>query len=122
MSESRITNHESRIIGRPTKRVEGLEKITGATRYAEDLKLPGMLYARLLLSPHPHARVTRLRKDDALAVPGVVAVITEGDLPDGVSSKIMVDGDETRYTGQPVAAVLAESEEAAADGLERLAA
>ncbi|MBI2247793.1 MAG: xanthine dehydrogenase family protein [Armatimonadetes bacterium] len=122
MSESRITNHESRIIGRPTKRVEGLEKITGATRYVEDLKLPGMLYARLLLSPHPHARIARLRKDDALAVPSVVAVITEDDLPNGVSSKMMVDGDETRYTGQPVAAVLAESEEAAADGLERLAA
>lgn len=122
MSESRITNHESRVVGRPTKRVEGLEKITGAVRYTEDLRLPGMLYARLLLSPHPHARVTRLRKEDALSVPGVVAVITEEDLPDSVSSNMMAGAGEVQYTGQPVAAVIAESEAAAADGLERLAA
>lgn len=109
------------VAGKPTKRVEGLEKITGAARYTEDLRLPGMLSARLLLSPHPHARVTRLPKEKALQVPGVVAVITEDDLPEGVSSEILA-GDEPRYTGQPVAVVLAETEAAAADGLEQLAA
>lgn len=113
---------ELRVVGTPTKRVEGLEKVTGAARYTEDLLLPGMLYARLLLSPHPHARVTHLRKEDALAIAGVLAVMTEDDLPDGVSSNMMAAGGEARYTGQPVAVVLAESEAAAADGLERLAA
>lgn len=108
------------VVGRPTKRVEGLEKITGSARYTEDIHLPGTLYGRLLLCPHPHARIMRLRKEDALAVPGVVGVFTEGDLPEGVSSKLMADG-EARYTGQPVAAVLAESEVAATDAAERLA-
>lgn len=113
---------ETRVVGKATKRVEGLEKVTGAARYTEDVKLAGMLYGRLLLSPHPHARLTRIRKEDALSVSGVVAVITEDDLPDGVSSNLMAADGEARYTGQPVAAVLAESEAAAADGLERLAA
>ncbi|HET6781919.1 MAG TPA: xanthine dehydrogenase family protein molybdopterin-binding subunit [bacterium] len=113
---------EARVVGKATKRVEGLEKVTGAARYTEDVKLAGMLYGRLLLSPHPHARLTRIRKEDALSVSGVVAVLTEDDLPDGISSNMMAAGGEARYTGQPVAAVLAESEAAAADGLERLAA
>ncbi len=119
--ESRVTSHQSRVVGRPTKRIEGLEKVTGAAKYTEDLYLPGMLHARLVLSPHPHARVVRLPKDEALTVPGVVAVITEADLPEGVSSQIMA-GEEARYTGQPVAAVLAETEAAAVDGADRLTA
>lgn len=108
-------------VGKPTKRIEGLEKITGSARFTEDLRLPGMLYGRLLLSPHPHARVTRLAKEAALRVPGVAAVLTEEDLPDDVSSEMMAEGGEAVYTGQPVAVVLAESEAAAADGLDRLA-
>jgi CO/xanthine dehydrogenase Mo-binding subunit len=113
---------DTRIVGKRTKRVEGLEKVTGAARYTEDLMFPGMLYARLLLSPHPHGRVTRIRKEDALAVSGVVAVLMEEDLPDGASISLLAADGEARYTGQPVAVVLAESEAAAADGLERLAA
>lgn len=110
-----------RVVGKPTRRIEGLEKVTGSARYTEDLRLPGMLHVRLVLSPYPHARVARVPKEDALQVPGVVAVITESDLPDGVSSQLLAD-DEARYTGHPVAAVLAESEAAAADGADRLAA
>jgi CO/xanthine dehydrogenase Mo-binding subunit len=113
---------DTRIVGKRTKRVEGLEKVTGAASYTEDLMFPGMLYARLLLSPHPHGRVTRIRKEDALGVAGVVAVLMEEDLPDGVSINLLAADGEARYTGQPVAVVLAESEAAAADGLERLAA
>jgi len=112
---------QSRVVGKPTKRIEGLEKVTGSARYTEDLRLPGMLHVRLVLSPYPHARVARVPKDEALQVPGVVAVITEADLPEGVSSQLLAD-DEARYTGHPVAAVLAESEAEAADGVDRLAA
>src|SRR5438876_679817 len=107
--ESRITSRESRVVGKPTKRIEGLEKVTGAARYTEDLYLPGMLHARLVLSPHPHARVVAVPREIALAVPGVAAVVTEADLPEGVSSQLLAD-DETRYTGQPVAAVLTPAE------------
>ena len=115
-----MTKNDTRSIGRPVKRIEGLEKVTGATRYTEDLLLPGSLHARLVLSPHPHARIVRMDPDPARAVPGVVAVVTESDLPDGVSSDLLA-GDETRYTGEPVAVVVAESAAAADDGAERLA-
>src|SRR2546430_3398401 len=119
--ESRITSRESRVVGKPAKRIEGLEKVTGSARYTEDLYLPGMLHARLVLSPHPHARVVAVPREIAVAVPGVAAVVTEADLPEGVSSQLLAD-DETRYTGQPVAAVLAETEAAAGDGADRPAA
>jgi CO/xanthine dehydrogenase Mo-binding subunit len=111
----------TRVVGKATKRVEGMEKVTGTARYTEDLSLPGMLYARLVLSPHPHARVVRIPAALAMQVSGVVAVLTASDLPAGVTHKIMA-GEETRYTGQPVAVVLAETEAAAADGADRLAA
>src|SRR5574337_1027837 len=104
-----------RVVGKATKRVEGMEKVTGAARYTEDLSFPGMLFARLVLSPHPHARVVRIPVAIARQVPGVVAVLTARDLPAGVTHKIMA-GEETRYTGHPVAVVLAETEAAATDG------
>ncbi|HVH30478.1 MAG TPA: xanthine dehydrogenase family protein molybdopterin-binding subunit, partial [bacterium] len=111
----------TRVVGKATKRVEGMEKVTGTARYTEDLSLPGMLSARLVLSPHPHARVVRIPAAGAIQVPGVVAVLTASDLPAGVTHKVMADK-ETRYTGQPVALVLAETEAAAADAADRLAA
>src|SRR2546422_6556922 len=110
---------ESHVVGKPTKRIEGLEKVTGAARYTEDLYLPGMLHGRLILSPHPHARVVRVPREITLAVPGVVAVVTEGDLPEGVSSQLLAH-EEVRYTGQPGAVGLAEREAAAGDGADPL--
>ncbi len=109
------------VVGKAHKRVEGLEKITGATRYTEDLRLPGMLHARVLTSPHPRAQVVRLERDPALAIPGVIAVITGSDLTRlGSAARGLLAGDQTSYTGEPVAVVLGETEEAAADGLEAL--
>lgn len=110
------------VVGKPTKRIEGLGKVTGSARYTEDLQLPGMLHARLLLSPHPHARMSRLPKAAALAVPGVVSVVTEEDLPEGVSSHLLARHGEALYSGHPVAVVLAEADSAAADAVERLGA
>lgn len=109
------------VIGKPHKRVEGLEKITGNTKYTEDLRLPGMLHARVLVSPHPKARIVRLDRRPALDVPGVVAVVTSADLaPLGGGARGLLAGGQTAYTGEPVAVVLGESEEAAADGLDAL--
>ncbi|MDR7543529.1 MAG: xanthine dehydrogenase family protein molybdopterin-binding subunit [Armatimonadota bacterium] len=109
------------VIGKATKRIDGREKVTGAARYTEDLRLPGMLHARLLLSPYPRARVAIVDRDAALRVPGVRAVVTAADLaPVGGDAAGLLAGPTTRYTGQPVAVVLAESEQAAADGLHAL--
>ncbi len=110
-------------VGKRTRRIEGREKVTGTARYTEDLSFPGMLHAQLLLSPHPHARIVRLSKAATLKIPGVVAVLTFDDLPlpAGATARRMLATGEVRYTGEPVAAVLATSEAAATDGVEQLA-
>ena len=112
-------------IGRRMPRVDGREKVTAAVRYTEDLHVPGLLHARLLLSPHPHARIVHLDKGAALAVPGAVAVLLAEDLPIAedatLEEHLLLASSEARYTGHPVAAVLAESEEAAADSVDALA-
>src|SRR2546422_10002374 len=74
-----------------------------------------MLHARLVLSPHPHARVVAVPREIALAVPGVAAVVTEADLPPGGSSQLLA-GDETRDTARPGAAGPGEAEAAAGGG------
>src|SRR5947209_20016694 len=100
--ESRITSRESRVVGKPTKRIEGLEKVTGAARYTEDLYLPGMLHARLGLTPHPPARVFAVPREIAPAVPGARAFVTEANPPDGLGGQRLPD-DEPRSPGRRVA-------------------
>ena len=56
-------------------------KVTGKAKYAEDYRVEGMLFAKLLVSPMPHARVTRLDTSAALAMPGVKAILTADDMP-----------------------------------------
>jgi CO/xanthine dehydrogenase Mo-binding subunit len=56
-------------------------KVTGKSKYAEDFRAEGMIFAKLLLSPLPHARVTRLDTSAAMAMPGVKAILTFDDLP-----------------------------------------
>src|SRR6266446_709034 len=118
---SRITRVTSvSVIGQSVPRLDGREKATGATRYAGDLRLPGMLHARLVLSPHAHARIVAIDSGAAAAQPGVVGVFTGHDLP-------LVKADPTDrgrcplaigrvvFVGHPVAAVVAETEAQAED-------
>ena len=111
------------VIGKAAKRTDGLEKITGRVQYTEDLGLPGMVHARLFTSPYPRARVRRLDREAALATPGVVAVVAAADLANlGKDARDLLAGSQIRYTGEPVAVVLGETEAAAADGLDALRA
>ena len=111
------------VVGKARRRVDGRAKVTGQTRFADDLVLPRMLYAKLLRSPHPHARIVAVDAAAAAAAPGVVLVLTGADFP--VAYGIMpVSQDEhalcrdrVRYVGDPVAAVVAASERDAADAL-----
>ena len=64
------------VVGRSRPRIDALERVTGAARYTGDVKLPGMAYARVLRSPHPHARITRIDTRRAREMPGVYAVLT----------------------------------------------
>ena len=114
---------KTRVVGRPLTRVDGPAKVTGQTRFADDLVLPRMLHCKLLRSTIAHARIVSIDASKALAAPGVVAVATGKDLP--VSFGILpVSQDEhalcidrVRYVGDPVAAVAAVDEDAAFDAL-----
>src|SRR4029450_11258342 len=79
---------EYRLIGAPTKRKEDFRLLTGRGKYAADVRVPGLLNAAVLRSPHPHARIAAVRADAARAMPGVLAVITADDL--GVVPRIPV--------------------------------
>jgi xanthine dehydrogenase molybdenum-binding subunit len=95
-------------------------KVTGAAKYANDFQVDGMTHARLLVSPMPHGRVTRLDASRALAMDGVLAVLTADDLPPvgGATEPILTN--EPLHVGAPVAAVVAESELLASDALDRI--
>ena len=100
------------------RRQEGAEKVAGSIRFTADLDLAGLLHVQLVLSHLPSALIKRVDGRAALSVPGVAAVVTGQDL--GVSTlggpdKPLAEG-RVHYVGQPVVAVLAESEAAAADG------
>jgi 4-hydroxybenzoyl-CoA reductase alpha subunit len=108
------------VIGQPLPKIDAWAKVTGETRYADDLVLPRMAFARLLRSPHPHARITRIDTSRAAALPGVYAVITGADLPPVKFGILPVSQDEealcrqkVRMVGDAVAAVAAVDEETA---------
>src|ERR671910_904831 len=74
-------NAELVIVGKPHPRLEARQKVTGSARYASDVQLPDQLYARVLRSPHPHARIRRIDTSRAEQVPGVHAVISSANAP-----------------------------------------
>src|SRR5437667_3977965 len=76
-----MTVAEHKLVGANYTLPDIVAKVTGKRKYAEDWKAEGMLFAKLLLSPMPHARVTRIDASAALAMPGVKAILTADDLP-----------------------------------------
>jgi 4-hydroxybenzoyl-CoA reductase alpha subunit len=109
----RDTSHSYKYIGAPLPKVDAYAKVTGRALYADDIILPRMLYGRLLRSPHPHARIISIDTRSALALPGVLAVITGEDLPQrfGIlpssQDEYALAVGKVRYVGDPVAAVAA---------------
>src|SRR5438270_10947706 len=99
------------------RRQEGGEKVTGATRFTADMELVGLLHVQLVLSHTPSGRIRSIETEAARAVPGVVDVVTGADLPglDRAAPDLPLAFEQVFYAGQPVAAVVAESESAAAD-------
>jgi len=119
-----MTTHQ--YIGKPARRVDALEKVMGKAKYIADRKLPGMLHARCLRSDVPHARIVRLDVAPALAVPGVRAVITSEDYFEHglygfpVKDKYMLAYEKVRYVGEAIAAVAADTPEAAQAGVDAI--
>ena len=115
---------EFSVIGKPIAMIDAAGKTTGAGKYADDFKLPGMLVGKILHSPYPHARIVRIDTTRAKALEGVVAVVTGEDAPNTYGI-LPVGHDETalavgkvRYVGDHVACVAATSEQIAERALE----
>lgn len=113
-----------RAVGKPSRKIDGLAKATGEAVYADDIQLPGMLHAKTLRSPHPHARIVSIDTSRALALPGVHAVITGKDLPirygviPWTKDETALATDKVRFIGDEVAAVAAIDEDTADAALE----
>jgi carbon-monoxide dehydrogenase large subunit len=110
------------VVGRPTARVEGTEKVAGRTVYTADVQLPGMLWGRCLRSPYAHARIARIDTQKAKTVRGVVAVLSGADLPlhrVGLSLQDtpVLAHDKVRFIGEKVVALAAEDRDAAEEAL-----
>ena len=120
-------DHERRVIGKRLAKFDALDKALGRAIYVSDMVVPGMLHAKLVHSPHPHARIKSIDAEAAKALPGVRGVVTYADVPripynprGGVGSmeesapldKCVLD-DTVRYVGDLVAGVAADSEDTA---------
>ena len=122
-----MTRTPTRVVGRPFPKVDGAAKVTGQTKFADDVVLPRMLHGKLLRSKVAHARIVSIDVSKALAAPGVLAVATGKDLPTpfGIlpvsQDEHALCVDRVRFVGDPVAAIAAVSEDAAFDALDLIA-
>ncbi|HSE98339.1 MAG TPA: molybdopterin cofactor-binding domain-containing protein [Blastocatellia bacterium] len=113
-----------RVVGKPFRKVDARAKCTGQTRFADDISLPRMLYAKLLRSHVPHALIKSIDVSKALKHPGVFAIITGRDLPIpyGIlpvsQDEHALCIDKVRFIGDPVAAIAAIDEDAAFDAMD----
>ena len=118
------TRDELRVIGVPRRRVDARAKVTGQTRFADDIFLPRMAHCKLLRSPHPHARIRKIDASRAAAHPGVYLVLTGKDVPIryGIlpvsQDEQALCVDHVRHVGDPVAAVIAREELTAFEALD----
>lgn len=112
-------------VGHSLRRADAMSKLKGRTSYVADRARGSLLHARLVVSPHAHARVLSIDVSAAEGVPGVVRVLRAADLPlaqarSGLRKRDPLAWEEVHYNGHPVAVVLAESEPAAEDGVARV--
>src|SRR3954467_14373729 len=121
----------NKLIGQNYVTPDLVAKVTGQAKYAEDFRVDGMLFCKLLLSPYPHARVRRIDARAALAMPGVKGMLTADDLP--APADVVTDlgvhiaanpkgekalSNEPVYQGEPVLAIAAVDELTACEALE----
>src|SRR5712671_4956454 len=128
------------VVGHDTPRIDAAERVSGTAKYTGDVMLPGMLYARVLRSPHPHARIRRIDASKALALPGVKAVISHenctvvwgagsisggaqynDDMKWNTKHRRYAFNNPVRFVGEPVAAVAAIDRHTAEEALQLIA-
>jgi xanthine dehydrogenase molybdenum-binding subunit len=127
-----VADNTNKLVGQNYTTPDIVAKVTGKAKYAEDYRVDGMLWTKLLLSPMPHARITRLDLSAALAMPGVKAILTADDLPEaqaggtlGENVQASTQGEriltrEPVYEGEPILAVAAVDELTAAEAIEKI--
>jgi CO/xanthine dehydrogenase Mo-binding subunit len=127
-----VAENTHTLVGQNYSTPDLVAKVTGRAKYAEDFRTEGMLFAKLLLSPMPHARVTRIDTSAAEALPGVKAILTTDDLPGVVAGANLGEGivastmsergltSEPLYEGEPILAVAAIDELTATEAIERI--
>ena len=123
---------DNKLIGQNYTTPDLVAKVTGKAKYAEDYRVEGMLFAKLLVSPMPHARVKRLDTSAALAMPGVKAILTADDMPGAAAGATLGEDvqataqaergltNEPLYQGEPILAVAAVDEATAAEAIEKI--
>ncbi|MBI2952700.1 MAG: xanthine dehydrogenase family protein molybdopterin-binding subunit [Chloroflexi bacterium] len=112
---------EYRFIGKATPRGDALDIVTGRTKFVGDIKQYGMLYGKVLRSPHPHANIRSIDTAKAKRLRGVEAVLTHEDVPNwrgGVPAHLRVLDSKVRFVGDAVALIAARTEEIAAEARE----
>jgi CO/xanthine dehydrogenase Mo-binding subunit len=114
----------SKYIGKSIPQLDSHLKVTGTAVYTFDMELPGMLYAKLVVSNVAHAKIVKIDTSAASKVPGVVAIATGQDFPFRlgiyVGDRDILAIDKVRWVGHPVAAVIAESMRAAEEAAEKV--
>ncbi|MEN9704353.1 MAG: hypothetical protein RLZZ393_232 [Pseudomonadota bacterium] len=95
-------------------------KVTGEAKYAEDFRVDGMVFARLLSSPYPHARVKHINATEALKMPGVVGILTAAEVKNPPAPEPPLLTNEPMYVGAPILLLAAEDETTAQDALEKI--
>lgn len=114
-----------RLLGKPIPRLDSAEKVSGLADFGDDLRRPGLLAAKLLLSPHPHARIRKIDAAAARRIPGARAVVTAADFSGIRHGRLVRDEplfaiDKALYVGERVAAAAAETPEAARAAVESI--
>jgi xanthine dehydrogenase molybdenum-binding subunit len=127
------------VVGHATPRIDAVERVTGRAKYTADVQLPGMLYAKVLRSPHPHARIRSIDVSKAKGMPGVKAVLTHettqvvwgaGSVAGGqqysdevkknTKQRRYIFNNPVRFVGEPVVAVAALNRHLAEDALQQV--
>ncbi len=112
-----------RFIGKATPRKDAIEIVTGEAKFVADIKLPQMLYGKVLRSPLPHANIKKINTSKAKRLDGVKAVLTYEDVPEwkgGMPAHVRILDRKVRFVGDAVALVAAETEEIALEALDRI--
>jgi CO/xanthine dehydrogenase Mo-binding subunit len=116
------TKGRHRIVGTSMPQVNAREKVTGTATFVADMTLPGMLHAKVMRSPLPHARILHVDVEQARRLPGVRAIVTGADVRKKhgltIKDETILATDRVRYAGEEVAAVAAVDENVALDALE----